>query len=75
MPSLPTVGGDNNNWGTELNEYLSVDHDADGTHKVPFEVEVGGPMLPLRRTSSARPPLLWLSAEPTPTRGRGISTS
>lgn len=31
MPSLPTVGGDNGTWGTELNEFLSVSLAADGT--------------------------------------------
>ena len=30
---LPTVGGDNNNWGTVLNEYLEVSHNASGIHK------------------------------------------
>lgn len=33
MARLPTVGGDDGNWGTILNEYLEVDHNADGTHK------------------------------------------
>ncbi|HLP86388.1 MAG TPA: hypothetical protein VK153_00725, partial [Candidatus Paceibacterota bacterium] len=30
---LPTVGQDNNEWGTILNEYLEVSHNADGTQK------------------------------------------
>lgn len=33
MPRLPNVGGDNGNWGAILNEYLSVDHNADGSLK------------------------------------------
>lgn len=30
---LPTVGSDNNTWGTVLNEYLEVSHNTDGTVK------------------------------------------
>ena len=33
MPRLPTVGGDPDNWGTVLNEYLNVAHNADGSLK------------------------------------------
>jgi hypothetical protein len=33
MSRLPTVGQDNNTWGTVLNEYLSVSLDTDGTIK------------------------------------------
>ena len=33
MPQLPTVGGDDGAWGTILNTYLSVEHNADGTQK------------------------------------------
>ena len=33
MPRLPTIGGDNNDWGNVLNEYLSVSLDTDGTIK------------------------------------------
>lgn len=33
MARLPTVGQDNNEWGTVLNEYLGVSHNADGTIK------------------------------------------
>lgn len=32
MAQLPTVGGDNNTWGTILNEYLQVSHDTTGKH-------------------------------------------
>lgn len=32
MPALPTVGGSSGSWGTELNAFLGVGHDADGTH-------------------------------------------
>ncbi len=31
MPRLPTPDGDAGSWGTILNEYLLVEHDADGT--------------------------------------------
>ncbi|MBI3889180.1 hypothetical protein HY312_01200 [Candidatus Saccharibacteria bacterium] len=30
MPRLPQPGGDNGNWGTILNDYLLVEHDAAG---------------------------------------------
>jgi hypothetical protein len=30
MATLPSPGGDNDTWGTELNDYLSVSHDAGG---------------------------------------------
>lgn len=33
MARLPTVGADQNNWGTILNEYLQVEHDSAGIHK------------------------------------------
>lgn len=33
MARLPSVGGDNDAWGTVLNEYLSVSLDTDGTIK------------------------------------------
>lgn len=34
MPeSLPTVGASTNTWGTQLNSYLGVEHNTDGTHK------------------------------------------
>lgn len=32
MASLPTQGGDTGTWGTELNTYLRVEHEVDGTH-------------------------------------------
>jgi hypothetical protein len=31
MSRLPNVGGDDNSWGTILNDYLSVSHNSDGT--------------------------------------------
>ncbi len=31
MARLPTVGGDTGNWGTILNQFLQVEHNADGT--------------------------------------------
>lgn len=33
MARLPTPGADNDNWGTLLNEFLLVAHNADGTHR------------------------------------------
>ena len=33
MSRLPVVGGDANTWGTVLNDYLGVSHNADGTLK------------------------------------------
>ena len=33
MAALPTVGGSTNTWGTELNAWLVVAHNADGTLK------------------------------------------
>lgn len=34
MSRLPTPGGDNGNWGQILNDYLSVEHNADGSLKI-----------------------------------------
>lgn len=31
MPALPTPGGSTGTWGDELNEFLQVVHNADGT--------------------------------------------
>ncbi len=33
MARLPTVNGDNNVWGSILNDFLSIEHNADGTLK------------------------------------------
>lgn len=33
MARLPTVGGDNNNWGEVLNDFLEVSHSSDGSLK------------------------------------------
>lgn len=33
MPSLPTQGGNNGTWGDDLNTWLLVDHNSDGTNK------------------------------------------
>jgi hypothetical protein len=32
MPALPSVGGSVGSWGSALNEFLRVGHDAGGTH-------------------------------------------
>lgn len=34
MSRLPTPGGDNDVWGDILNDYMLVEHNADGTHRV-----------------------------------------
>jgi hypothetical protein len=41
MATLPTPGADNNTWGDELNEFLLVSHDTDGT-LAPAAVEEAG---------------------------------
>ena len=41
MARLPLPGGDEGNWGDILNEFLSVDHNADGTIKT-VDVTKGG---------------------------------
>jgi hypothetical protein len=33
MARLPTVNGDDGNWGTVLNEFLEEEHNSDGTHQ------------------------------------------
>lgn len=41
MPSLPTQGGNTNTWGTDLNAWLLVGHNSDGTTKevsIPYSV-------------------------------------
>jgi hypothetical protein len=35
MARLPTPGGDSGNWGTILNDFLTTEHNADGTHNLP----------------------------------------
>lgn len=42
MARLPTPGGDTGNWGTILNEYLEVEHNANGTHKTDYLPLAGG---------------------------------
>lgn len=39
MPRLPIVGGDGGDWGTILNEYLTVAHDADGNNLFPATIK------------------------------------
>lgn len=39
MATLPTSGGDDGTWGDELNEFLLVDHNADGTHKLTANID------------------------------------
>jgi hypothetical protein len=40
MSRLPTVGGDDGNWGTVLNDFLDVSHNSDGTAKLVNYTEV-----------------------------------
>ena len=44
MARLPTPGEDENTWGDVLNEYLEVEHNADGTHKTDYLPKSGGTM-------------------------------
>lgn len=39
MARLPVVGGDGGSWGTLLNEYLEVAHDADGNNLFPANIK------------------------------------
>lgn len=39
MARLPIPGGDNGTWGDVLNDFLSVEHNSDGTHNVPASVQ------------------------------------
>lgn len=50
MVRLPTVGGDSENWGTILNEFLKQEHDADGTHGTitPTDIKAQGPWVDVR---------------------------
>lgn len=42
MARLPTPGGDDNNWGNILNDFLQVSHDSDGTLKTSAVNASGG---------------------------------
>ena len=42
MPPLPTVGGSSNTWGNELNAWLQLGHNADGSHRPVFNVREMG---------------------------------
>ena len=39
MSRLPTPGGDDGNWGQILNDYLLVEHNADGTLKRTADID------------------------------------
>src|SRR3981081_3957021 len=41
MPRVPVPGGDDNNWGTILNDFLAIEHSADGTQKT-LPISKGG---------------------------------
>lgn len=38
MAALPTPGGSDGTYGTELNEFLEVEHNADGTHAIDWPI-------------------------------------
>ena len=42
MPRLPQVGGDDGNWGQVLNDFLTVEHNADGSLKNGYIKPSGG---------------------------------
>src|SRR4029078_10916050 len=48
MPSLPTVGGDINSWGTELNDFLLQGHNSDGSNRyiAPITLSFGSSITP-----------------------------
>lgn len=62
MARLPSVGGDENSWGTVLNEYLQVAHALDGTLKPgsvgssQIDASSVASSLLLRGTLASRPP-------------------
>lgn len=46
MATLPSQGGSEGTWGTELNEWLEVEHATDGSHdSVVFMATLSGQML------------------------------
>lgn len=62
MARLPTPGGDDNTWGTVLNDYLQIEHNADGTLKI--------------RTDGTIPRLETTTAPPsTSTTGSSVGTA
>lgn len=60
MPSLPTVGGDNNTWGTILNDYLEVAHAADGTQLYPGASVLWAGCVLTGQASGTYPALPWV---------------
>lgn len=46
MPRLPVPGADNGHWGGILNDFLSVEHDADGTLKADGSLAAKEPVIP-----------------------------
>jgi len=42
MARLPSVGGDDGNWGTILNQFLQVSHNTDGSLTQAALTQAGG---------------------------------
>lgn len=67
MAALPTVGGSNNTWGTELNEFLQVSHASDGRISV---TNTGAGNIPLKIRGSASQTALLFRIETSAAAGR-----
>lgn len=71
MAREPLVGGDNNTWGTVLNTFLSVSHNADGTlilNSSPGNINMDGTVNPGATASAAdaghiHPAPVWVPAD------------
>ncbi len=85
MSRLPIVGQDAGNWGNVLNDYLSVSHKGDGTHKLGLDlltetvdtVEDSGSTLTLSALTTATIHYVTLTDDcvltfPTPTSGQSF---
>jgi len=66
---LPIVGGDDNDWGTILNGFLSVSHDVDGTLRQSAVEQAGG----LTSDTAAGRDLSGTLPDPTVARINGIA--
>lgn len=70
MASLPTVGESGSTWAAKLNTFLSVEHEADGTHKqnngattgIGLRIYAGGAVFTGNATSAATFQALDLSS-------------